>query len=108
MTISRETLELAAKACGFNFDPTVEPKKLRLFGCYNSDHSQGGYHFDPLNSAKDREQLAGAIGAVIDYEDGSLVAYKANYFGTFVKNDPTSLGIALCEAAAEVVRRRNV
>lgn len=108
-TIILEELELAANACGYEVESFAYANTLWVFipeAKKNRDGDVRISRWSPLNSAEDREQLAMAISARVDFGNGTMDAAHTTRIHRFISNDPQSYGEALIQAAAELQRSK--
>lgn len=63
METDRELLELAAKASGFHYNPTIQGEGL--WGCFDTDRSQSIYPWNPLWDDGDALRLAVKLGLIV-------------------------------------------
>lgn len=94
----RELLELAAKAAGFQFDPTVTTSDDRLYGCFDTDKLQGLYVWAPLTYDDDAFRLQVRVGLHVhcDFECKGHPSVEVFYF----KKPGYECGI-VCESGSD-------
>lgn len=117
MSTDRELLELAAKASGFHYNPTIQGEGL--WGCFDTDQSQSIYPWNPLEDDGDALRLAVELKIAIfppendegdfvvaSIEDGVLGDDGDTWIQEWVKGGDrmTATRRAIVRAAAEIGR----
>lgn len=101
----RELLELAAKATGFYFDPSITDPDGDLWGCFSTDSEQLCYPWNPRDDDGDALRLAVDLG--IDIRPSMAGPTKFRYAtcqgGTYTSVNPdpraaTRRAILMCAA----------
>ena len=107
----KELLTLAAKACGFIFNPTITD--CNLWGCFEDDRAQTAYAWNPLHSPGDCAEMEDKLMIHINWSKTFIAAESYDYqvwvdenYADHNNDRGAARRLASTRVAAEIQRRK--